>query len=223
VTPFWLRWTLRLFQAWDRLQLRLLCWQYPGLEIDPSASTNFASSRFELAPGSRLRIGPRVATERIRDGVRFKLESGSRIEIGPDSWLRSELGPVNLVALGRGHLKIGRGCVMNGCHLSAKTRIDIGEGSGVGPGSRVFDADQHPPDDDTPERSEPVSIGDWVWVAADVTVLRGVEIGSHSVIRTRSLVTKSIPAHTIAHGIPATPQGKVGDRKHWLGGDPSTR
>ena len=40
---------------------------------------------------------------------------------------------------------------------------------------------QHDLDDDTKERTQPVLIGDWVWVTADVTVLRGVELGSHSV------------------------------------------
>ena len=76
--------------------------------------------------------------------------------------------------------------------------------------------DQHDLDDDTKERTQPVLIGDWVWVTADVTVLRGVEIGSHSVIRTRSVVTRSIPSHTLADGSPAEPRRAVGDRKLWL-------
>jgi acetyltransferase-like isoleucine patch superfamily enzyme len=82
----------------------------------------------------------------------------------------------------------------------------------VGPGSRIFDADQHPLDADHPEQSAPVRVGDCAWVAADVTVLRGVSIGAHSVIGARSLVTQDIPDHTLAFGSPARPHGKVGDR-----------
>jgi acetyltransferase-like isoleucine patch superfamily enzyme len=82
----------------------------------------------------------------------------------------------------------------------------------VGPGSRIFDSDQHDLDDEHLEMTQPVVVGDFTWIASDVTVLRGVEIGSHSVIGSRSLVTRSIPEHTLAYGVPARPGGEVGDR-----------
>jgi acetyltransferase-like isoleucine patch superfamily enzyme len=49
-------------------------------------------------------------------------------------------------------------------------------------------------------------------VAADVTVLKGVRIGSHCIVGTRSLVTRDVPDHSLAFGSPATVRGKVGDR-----------
>jgi maltose O-acetyltransferase len=55
-------------------------------------------------------------------------------------------------------------------------------------------------------------VGDHCWISSDVTVLRGTVIGSHCVIGTRSLVTRSIPDHTLAFGNPAKPHGEVGDR-----------
>ena len=76
----------------------------------------------------------------------------------------------------------------------------------------MFDADQHDLDDARPERAEPVAIGDFAWIAADVTVLRGVSIGAHSVVGARSLVTRDVPPHTLAYGQPAVPRGPVGDR-----------
>ena len=69
-------------------------------------------------------------------------------------------------------------------------------------------------DADRSEVTESGIMGDCVWVAADVTILRGVTIGDHSVIGTRSLVTRDIPPHTLAFGQPAEPRGKVGDRSH---------
>ena len=74
----------------------------------------------------------------------------------------------------------------------------------MGPGSRVFDADQHDLDAEHPEVMAPVTIGDYAWVASDVTVLRGVTIGEHAVIGARSLVTRDVPPHTLAFGSPAT-------------------
>ena len=210
---------LHAIQTVDRLRLRWLGWRHPGLEIHPSASSNLAVAHFDLAAGARLRIAADVVSERRKDGVRFMLGPDAFVSIGEGCWLRSELEPVRIAAFEGGRIEMAPGGILNGCHVSAKQRVTIGRGTGIGPGSRVFDSDQHPLDDETPERTEPVKIGDWVWVTADVTILRGVEIGSHSVIRTRSVVTRSIPSHTLAHGTPAVARGTVGERKFWLRGD----
>ena len=206
------RWRLKTIQAFDRLRLRRLAAATPGLELDPEASTNFASSHFAIAPGSRLRIGPRVYTERLPRGVHISVAEGASVEIGADTWLRSDLGPVILFAFPGARLTIGREGFLNGCHLSAKSTVSIGDRVWIGPGSRVFDADQHDLDADRAERIEPVTIGDHCWIASDVTVLRGVDIGEQSVVGARSTVTRSLPPHTLAVGSPATATGKVGDR-----------
>jgi acetyltransferase-like isoleucine patch superfamily enzyme len=205
---FW----LHLLQALDRLRLRWLLWRHPGLEIASGASTNLAWARYDLAPGAHLVIAPGVVTERTRSALRFTLAAGAHVEVGPDTWLRTELGPVHLVAFEGGRIHLGPECFLNGCHLSAKRELRLGRRAFIGPGSRVFDADQHDLDAERPERIEPVSIGAHVWVASDVTVLRGVTIGDHSVIGARSVVTADVAAHTLACGAPARALGSVGDR-----------
>ncbi|MBW2313821.1 MAG: acyltransferase [Deltaproteobacteria bacterium] len=107
---------------------------------------------------------------------------------------------------------MGPECFLNGAHLSCKTRMTLGRRAWVGPGARVFDADQHDFDSEHPERREPVTIGDHAWVASDVTVLRGVTIGAHAVIGCRSVVTHDVPDHRVAVGAPAQLRGQVGDR-----------
>ncbi len=49
----------------------------------------------------------------------------------------------------------------------------------------------------------PVHIGRNCWLGAGVTVLPGVSIGDNSVIGAGSLVTKDIPANSVAYGSPA--------------------
>jgi hypothetical protein len=203
---------LRAIQAWDRVRLAALRWRHPGLRIHPKASTNFASSDYSLATGARLVIGPGAVTERRPGGVRFVLEEGARVEVGEGVWLRSELGPVRIFAFAGAELELAPEAFLNGCHVSAKRRVRVGRRSWVGPGSRVFDSDQHDFDDARPERSEPVEIGDHVWIGSDVTVLRGVRVGHHSVVGARSVVTRDVPDHTLALGAPARPRGPVGDR-----------
>lgn len=50
--------------------------------------------------------------------------------------------------------------------------------------------------------SLPIHIEDHVWIGANVVVLPGVTIGEGSVIGAGSVVTKDIPSHTLAYGIP---------------------
>ena len=48
-----------------------------------------------------------------------------------------------------------------------------------------------------------VEIGDKVWIGENVAVLLGVSIGESSIIGANSVVTKDIPAFSIAVGSPA--------------------
>jgi len=204
---------LKSIQAFDRIRLRRLAARHPGLAIAPDASTNLASGRFELAPGARLVIGARVHTERRAGGLHIAVAEGASVEIGAGTWLRSDLGAVRIFAFRGARIRIGADGFLNGCHLSSKASLELGERVWVGPGSRIFDADQHALDDAHPERIEPVSIGDHCWIAADATILRGVSIGEQSVVGTRSLVTRSLPPHSLAYGQPAEVRGTVGDRR----------
>ncbi|NIU73790.1 MAG: hypothetical protein GWN71_09455 [Gammaproteobacteria bacterium] len=186
--------------------------RHPGLQIHPGASTNFASAEFRLQPGARLEIRAGAVTERRRGGVVFAIEPGGRVLVGEGVWLRSDVGTVRLVAFSGGSLELAPQAFLNGALVSAKAEVRVGRRSMIGPGSRVYDADQHDFDDAHPERIEPVRIGDHVWIASDVTVMRGVTIGDHCVVGARSVVTRSLPPHTLAHGAPAKPAGPVGDR-----------
>lgn len=50
-----------------------------------------------------------------------------------------------------------------------------------------------------------IKIGKDVWIGANVTILKGVEIGDGTIIGAGSLVTKSIPPFKVAFGNPCKP------------------
>jgi acetyltransferase-like isoleucine patch superfamily enzyme len=212
VQDFVRRLLLRALNLADRLRLRARTWLEPGLEIEPGASPNLAVARFRLAPGARLRIAAGVAADRRPGAITFLLEPGAEVVIGKGAWLRTEVAPVLVAAFAGARVEIGPDCLLNGCHVSAKRSVVLERRAWVGPGSRIFDSDQHDFDAEHPERTAPVRIGECAWVASDVTVLRGVTIGAHSVVGARSLVTADVPPHTLVYGVPARPQGAVGDR-----------
>ena len=52
------------------------------------------------------------------------------------------------------------------------------------------------------EKAKPITIGNNVWIGADVTILPGVTIGDNTVIGAKSVITKDIPSNVIAVGNP---------------------
>lgn len=52
--------------------------------------------------------------------------------------------------------------------------------------------------------TQPVSIGDDVWIGTNAVILPGVTIGKHVVIAAGAVVTKDIPDNSLAMGVPAT-------------------
>jgi carbonic anhydrase/acetyltransferase-like protein (isoleucine patch superfamily) len=203
---------LRAIQGWDRLRLVVLRWLVPGLDIHPTATPAFASARYVVEPGGKLRIAARAATERRPGALSLIVHAGGEIVVEEGAWLRTEVAPVVLVAFPGGRLVVGPQALLNGCTVSAKCEVVIERGAMVGPGSRVYDSDQHDLDRERREVVAPVRIGELAWVASDVTVTRGVTIGAHAVVGARSLVTRDVPPHTLAYGTPASVQGVVGDR-----------
>ena len=53
------------------------------------------------------------------------------------------------------------------------------------------------------EEPRGVTIGDGCWLGAGVKVADGVSIGEESVLGAGSLVTRDIPAFSVAYGLPA--------------------
>lgn len=61
-----------------------------------------------------------------------------------------------------------------------------------------------------PNETAPIKIGNDVWLASNVTVLKGVSIGNGAVIAAHSVVNKDVPPYEIWGGVPAK---KIGERE----------
>lgn len=57
--------------------------------------------------------------------------------------------------------------------------------------------------DKRPDNDQPVVIQDDVWVGARTTILKGVTVGTGSIIAAGSVVTRSIPPYSMVAGVPA--------------------
>lgn len=54
-----------------------------------------------------------------------------------------------------------------------------------------------------PENDEPVVIEDDVWIGSGATILKGVTVGTGSIVAAGALVTKDVPPYSIVGGVPA--------------------
>lgn len=108
------------------------------------------------------------------------------------------------------HVGISSSCIR------IKERLTIGNHVNIGANCIIMDTDVHQldylvrrgekpldaSDVRTTIQSAPVTIEDDVWIGANCIILKGVTIGARSIIGAGSVVTKSIPADSIAAGNP---------------------
>ena len=101
-------------------------------------------------------------------------------------------------------LTVGDHVALN-CGVSIEVWHDVRIGDKVMMASNVsvVDDNRHAIEPGAPLYTQPVIIGDNVWLGANVTILPGVTIGSGSVIGGNSVVSRDIPENCFAAGSPA--------------------
>ncbi|WP_222845120.1 acyltransferase [Halomonas nanhaiensis] len=91
----------------------------------------------------------------------------------------------------------------------AQGRVSIEDNVGFGPNVFINDASHGLGSVNVAFKYQPLSgpypitIGKGCWIGANVVIMPGVNIGMYSVIGANSVVTKNIPAYSIAVGAPA--------------------
>lgn len=121
----------------------------------------------------------------IADDVQFELGPGGELIIGRDAWLS------------------------RGITISAHRHVSIGHSSLVGEYSSIRDSnhgiavDGGVPIRFQPLTCAPIQIGHDVWLGRGVAVLAGATVGDGAVVGANAVVTKAVPNHAIAVGIPA--------------------
>jgi maltose O-acetyltransferase len=106
---------------------------------------------------------------------------------------------------------LGKKVFLNfGCVLLDVCRIEVGDGTQIGPGVQIYAAD-HPRDAATRQRGlengKPVRIGRDVWIGGGAILLPGVTVGDGAVIGAGSVVTRDVAAGATVMGNPARVKG----------------
>lgn len=99
-------------------------------------------------------------------------------------------------------LTLGKNSFINSdCKVRCHKKITIGEGCAISHDFTVMDSDAH--ELNGSRNTEPIHIGNNVWIGTRVTILKGVTVGDGAVIAAGALVTKDVPAGTMVGGVPA--------------------
>jgi len=122
--------------------------------------------------------------------------------------------------------KIGKGVhIYPGVKIWAPWNLEVGSHSGVGDGTDLYSvarisigsnttisqkcflctASHNYSFNELPLISSEITIGNNVWITADVFVGPGIDIGDGSVVLARSTVVQDLPPWIVAKGNPATP------------------
>jgi acetyltransferase-like isoleucine patch superfamily enzyme len=141
------------------------------------------------------------AIEIPRNHADIEIDGGASLDCGVVLLCSGPIG-------GKPKIKIGSGTYINRrTMLDATDSLVIGRECAIGPGCYLTDHD-HGFAPDTPPLalpmlSKPTRLEDRVWLGANVVVLKGVTIGTGSVIGAGSVVTRDVPAGCVAVGNPA--------------------
>ena len=168
-----------------------------------------------------------VRLQRIRSIV--SEAPNARVSIGQDTIIYEDS---RLEAYGNGQLDIGAEAIIGGAKIVARERIEIGARFLSSWNVYIQDFDPHPVDPieraaqvramvanfrprlgasavgdcsvARPLKSDPIIIGEDVWLGAQVTILKGVKIGSGSVVAAGAVVVKGeYPERALIAGNPA--------------------
>jgi len=114
-----------------------------------------------------------------------------------------------LSTLPKGQLAIGRDVYVNAFSvIGAAERVEIADHCIFAAYVQITDATHQIEDvsvltKHAPIRSDPVHIGENVWLGSGAMVTMGVSIGQGAVIGAKALVTRDVPAMSVAYGVPA--------------------
>ncbi|MBY0013623.1 acyltransferase [Paenibacillus typhae] len=122
-------------------------------------------TELEVGRGSLVELGKNI---NFRSGARIKVRKGAELFIGDQSFLN------------------------HNCMIVSHESISIGRNVQVGPNTLIYDHDH----DYRAEhglrkkvyKTSPVTIGDNVWIGANVVILRGTSIGDNCVIGAGSII-----------------------------------
>jgi len=184
----------------DRNKYQILEKQYGQKKIVPYKGTYFcidSSARLEII--GKLRLNTNCFQENGRV-TNLRLDGDSRLEVRGnfDIYYGGDI-----ICFPGSELILGSGFFNSNLILRCTKRIVIGEGTAISHNVTIMDSDAHEIIGNCHAKTQPVVIGNHVWIGSGAKILKGVTVGDGAVVGCGAVVTHDIPDHCAAAGIPA--------------------
>jgi len=168
------------------------------------------SSKRNVNTAGKLRVYGKPLVE-IKDGCKLYLGDNVVLNSRNEGYHVNMFGPVKLFADRTGaEIRIGSNTRIHGTCIHAYSSITIGDNCLIAANCQIFDGNGHDLSFDDPSNrlntegtSEPVVIGNSVWIGSGAVIMPGVQIGEGAVISANSVVGKSVPPMVVVGGNPA--------------------
>lgn len=145
--------------------------------------------RFRLNKNAQVRLGDRV----VSDGHgTILVDENAILQIGARAYFNEDL------------------------MISVKSEVTIGDGCRFGPGVKIFDNDHiFDAENGVSDKhvSTPITIGNHCWIAANVVILKGTQIGNNCVIGAGAVMHGTIPDGSLVTATRELVVRPIGDRK----------
>ncbi|TQV84227.1 hypothetical protein FKG94_06100 [Exilibacterium tricleocarpae] len=96
-----------------------------------------------------------------------------------------------------------------GCYFSAVNGIYFGHNVLFAPGVRIISGNHSMDISRAAVKSDPVKVGDNVWIGTSAVILSGVSVGDNAVVGAGAVVTKNVGEYEIVAGVPAAKIGQI--------------
>ena len=174
--------------------IKVPLYKLAGANIGKGVSIGFGS--FILASSfSKISIGNYSQIRQFTFIICSDVSIGNYTEIAMFVWI-----------WGAGRLEISNKCYIGPrCIINLRrNNFKMGEYAGLGPGSIVYTHGQWLPyTQGWPRTYGDVILEDYAWVPAKVFLSPGVKVGTKSIVGSGAVVTRDIPPHCFAAGVPA--------------------
>ena len=171
-------------------KIPIILTKHTVIELDDNA---------ELSLYGRLVMGT-TQVKGSRKETRLLLEDKAKMEVR---------GTFNMYAgsyirvVKEGKLILHDGFINENVQITCGSTIEIGKGCAIGRDVVIRSYDGHTIIKDGYNISEPIKIGNHVWIGQGAQILKGVTIGEGAIIAAGAVVTKDVASHTAVGGVPA--------------------
>lgn len=183
---------------WEKYQI--LVKQYGQKNIIPYKGTYFcidSSAKSEIF--GRLRLNTNCFQENGRI-TNLRLDENSRLEVNGDFDIYYG---GDIICFPESELILGSGFCNSNLTLRCTERIVIGDGAAISHNVTIMDSDAHEIIGSRRAKTQPVIIGNHVWIGSGAKILKGVKVGEGAVVGSGAVVTHDVPENCLVAGAPA--------------------